>query len=115
MEPTSKSLRRAGKNVWIGPAHPQFKDPDPALQTRLESLIEAAINIMIGFWISAVANVIILPAVGLPVNGHQVMMIGLFMTVVSVARQYIIRRWAQAHLRRAKVAVAASIRRFLNA
>lgn len=78
---------------------------DDALQTRLESLAEAFINIVIGFWISAVANVVILPAVGLPVSMHQVMMIGVFMTFVSVARQYVIRRWAQAHLRRVKNAM----------
>lgn len=83
---------------------------NPSHQTRLESLVEALINILIGFWISAVANVVILPAVGLPVSMHQVMMIGVFMTFVSVARQYVIRRWAQAHLRNLKLRIVEFIK-----
>lgn len=82
-----------------------------ALQTRFESLAEAVINIAIGFWISFAANAVILPLVGLPVNIHQNLMIGFFMTFVSVARQYAIRRWAQVHLRRANVALAEWARR----
>lgn len=68
-------------------------------QTKLESLIEAIINTIIGFCISFVANAVLLPLVGLPVTVSQNILIGLGMTVVSVARQFFIRRWAQYHLR----------------
>ena len=70
------------------------------MQTRLESLVEAFINVVLGYWISFMANAIILPMVGIPVTIKQNLMIGAGMTVVSVARQYAIRRWAQVHLRR---------------
>lgn len=70
------------------------------MQTRLESLVEAVINCVIGYGISFMANAIMLPLVGLPVSIKQNLLIGAGMTVVSVARQYAIRRWAQVHLQR---------------
>lgn len=70
------------------------------MQTRLESLVEAVINCVIGYGISFMANAILLPLVGLPVSIKQNLLIGAGMTVVSVARQYAIRRWAQVHLQR---------------
>ena len=70
------------------------------MQTRLESLVEAFINCIIGYAVSFTANAIILPLVGIPVTVKQNLLIGAGMTVVSVARQYAIRRWAQVHLRR---------------
>lgn len=73
------------------------------MQTKLESLIEAFINVFIGFWISFCANAIVLPLVGLPVSVSQNILIGLALTIVSVARQYTIRRWAQKYLTATKV------------
>lgn len=70
------------------------------MQTRLESLVEAVINCVIGYGISFTANAILLPMVGLPVTVKQNLLIGAGMTAVSVARQYAIRRWAQVHLHR---------------
>jgi hypothetical protein len=84
------------------------------LQTRLESLIEAFINIAIGYWISFLANAIVLPLVGLNVTWRQNLMIGFFMTFVSVARQYGIRRWAQKYLRQFKLVVVAKIKGLLR-
>jgi hypothetical protein len=83
-------------------------------QTRLESFVEAWINVFIGFWISFAANAIVLPMVGLPVSVHQNLMIGFFMTFVSVARSYMIRRWAQAHLRRLQESIVTYLRGALN-
>ena len=69
------------------------------MQTRLESLVEAFINCVVGYLVSFMANAIILPMVGIPVTIKQNLLIGAGMTVVSVARQYAIRRWAQVYLR----------------
>lgn len=74
-------------------------------QTKIESFIEACINTVVGFGISTVANAIILPLVGLPVSLGQNLLIGLGMTLVSVARQYVLRRWAQKHLTNVKESV----------
>lgn len=73
------------------------------MQTRLESLVEAFINCSVGYLVSFTANAIILPMAGIPVTIKQNLLIGAGMTVVSVARQYAIRRWAQVHLRRLQV------------
>lgn len=74
-------------------------------QTKVESFIEACINTVVGFAISTIANAIILPLVGLPVSLGQNLLIGLGMTLVSVARQYVLRRWAQKHLTNVKNSV----------
>ena len=62
-------------------------------QTKLGSFIEAMVNILIGFSINFVANLIILPIVGLPVTIVQNLWIGFFFTFISVFRTYVIRRW----------------------
>jgi hypothetical protein len=62
-------------------------------QTKLGSLIEAFMNVLIGFWINFFANLVILPMVGFHITVGQNLYIGLLYTVVSVARSYVIRRW----------------------
>lgn len=80
---------------------------DAALQTRLESFTEALINIAIGFFINFWGNWFILPLVGFTtLTVKDNFTIGLLFTVISVARQYAIRRWAQKSLRSAKVKTA---------
>jgi hypothetical protein len=73
---------------------------DPAQQTRLESFVEAWINVGIGFGINFAANMLILPQFGFTrLTLATNFVIGMLYTVISVARSYVIRRWAQAHLR----------------
>lgn len=68
-------------------------------QTRLESFVEAWVNVFIGFSINYVANLIILPAVlGVSLSHSANLVIGLIFTVISVARSYAIRRWFNAGL-----------------
>jgi len=67
-------------------------------QTRLGSLIETMTNIIIGFSINWVMNLIVLPLYGFHVTGGQAFTMGLIYTVVSVARGYAIRRWFNARL-----------------
>lgn len=79
-------------------------------QTRLGSFIEAWVNVAIGFGINFAANLLILPLFGftsltLATNFE----IGLLYTVISVVRSYAIRRWFNARLHAASVALAARI------
>ena len=67
-------------------------------QTRLGSFIEAWVNVFIGFGINWCANMAILPMFGFNVSPGQAFHIGIFFTVVSVARSYIVRRWFNARL-----------------
>lgn len=63
------------------------------MQSRLGSFVEALTNIAIGFAINFVANLIILPVVGLPVTIAQNLEIGFWFTIISVVRTYGVRRY----------------------
>ena len=83
-----------------------------ASQTRTGSLIEAWVNVGIGFSINFVANLVILPQFGftsLTLTTNFV--IGLIYTVISVARSYVIRRWFNARLHRMAETLARKLER----
>ncbi len=61
-------------------------------QSRRHSLIEANVNVLIGFTINLIANLIILPAFGYMVSIGDAFGIGLVFTVISVVRSYFVRR-----------------------
>lgn len=67
-------------------------------QTRLGSLYEALINVVIGFSINYLANFVILPLYGFHITAAQNFSMGLLYTGVSIARSYVIRRWFNARL-----------------
>ncbi len=75
-------------------------------QTRIGSLVEACINVLIGFAINFFANLMILPLIGFNITVGQNVFIGVLYTIVSVARSYAIRRWFNARLHSAAQAVA---------
>ena len=79
-------------------------------QTRLGSFIEAWANVAIGFGINFCANLIILPHFGFNVTGGQAFGIGMFFTIISVARSYIVRRWFNARLHAAAERLAGGLR-----
>ena len=61
-------------------------------QSRLHSFIEAWVNVLIGFAVSFIANMLILPAFGFKVSVSQALGIGVAFTIVSVVRSYAVRR-----------------------
>ena len=78
-------------------------------QSRLGSLIEALVNILIGFTINWVANLLVLPWFGFNVTGSQAFGIGVVFTVISLVRSYVIRRWFNARLQAASQQLAGRI------
>ena len=76
-------------------------------QTRLASLIEALCNVLIGLAVSTVANALVFPRFGFYPSLAQNIGISVIYTVISIARQYILRRWFNARLHQAAQAVAA--------
>ena len=62
-------------------------------QSRLSSFIESIANVMIGFWINFMANMLILPLFGWHINVSQNIKIGIIYTAISIVRSYCIRRW----------------------
>jgi hypothetical protein len=62
-------------------------------QTRIDSFMESLTNVLVGFLINFVANIVILPAVfGVPASLAQLGLIGLLYTIISVVRSYTLRR-----------------------
>lgn len=78
-------------------------------QSKLGSLIEACINVLIGFAINFCANMLILPLIGFHITAGQNLFIGVLYTIISVARSYVIRRWFNARLQHAAHALAGRV------
>jgi hypothetical protein len=78
-------------------------------QTRLGSLIEAMINVIIGFAINFTANMLIFPLFGFRITAGANFVMGLIYTVISVARSYCVRRWFNARLHSMSRAMAAKL------
>jgi hypothetical protein len=70
-------------------------------QSRLGSFIEAMVNIVIGYTINFIANLFIFPHFGWEITVKQNIILGVIYTVISVTRQYAIRRWFNKLLRKA--------------
>ena len=62
------------------------------MQSKRNSAFEAATNVAIGYLVSVLANVLILPMFGYNVTIGDSFAIGLAFTVVSLVRSYILRR-----------------------
>ena len=69
-------------------------------QSRIGSLVESIANVMLGFMINLVANMLILPLFGFNVTVKDAFGIGVIFTVISVARSYCVRRWFNGYLHR---------------
>jgi hypothetical protein len=56
------------------------------------SLVEAVTNVVVGYGIAVVTQLIVFPWFGLPAHLDDALAIGAIYTVVSVARSYLLRR-----------------------
>ena len=70
-------------------------------QTPRGAIIEAWVNIIIGFSINYTANLFILPMVGAELTATNNFWLGWLYTAISILRQYAIRRWFNDRLHRA--------------
>jgi len=70
-------------------------------QTKIESLIEALINIAIGYFIGVGSQMLIFPMFDIYVSTGTNFMITAWFTAISLARSYIIRRWFNKRLKQA--------------
>lgn len=63
-----------------------------AIQSRLMSLIEAVTNVVVGFLLALLTQIVIFPWFGLSVSVADNITIGFIFTGISVARSYLLRR-----------------------
>ncbi|HZJ93134.1 MAG TPA: hypothetical protein VFD09_08660 [Thiopseudomonas sp.] len=70
-------------------------------QTRIESLLESIVNIVIGYVVALISQLAVFPMVGIEVPITTNLVIGFWFTLISLVRSYVIRRWFNAGLHRA--------------
>lgn len=61
-------------------------------QSRKASLLEAVINIVVGFTIAVTAQMLIFPLFGVHLEPRSHLFIGVLFTFISLARSYLLRR-----------------------
>lgn len=63
------------------------------MQSRLESLIEAAINVALGYMVALGAQLVVFPwfSINIPMSSN--IAIGIIFTLVSLVRSYALRRF----------------------
>jgi hypothetical protein len=75
-------------------------------QTRMGSLIESLMNIVIGYIVALASQLVIFPLFDINVPLSTNLWIGAWFTAISLVRSYIIRRWFNARLHAAAQAMA---------
>lgn len=80
-------------------------------QSRIGSLIESLINVVIGFGINFTANMLIFPHFGFHITVADNFLLGGIYTAISIARSYVIRRWFNEKLHRMAVAIGKEVSR----
>ena len=78
-------------------------------QSKLGSLIEALMNVAIGLMVSIIANAIVFPRFGFQPSLGENVAISVIYTAISIARQYILRRWFNAQLQQAATRMAKAV------
>ena len=68
------------------------------LQSKLDSFLEALFSTFIGFMVSLVTNIIVMPIMGIPVSFSQNLILTIIFTFVSIVRSYMVRRFANKYL-----------------
>ena len=80
-------------------------------QTKLDSLVEALLSTFIGFVVSFTANLVLMPMLGIPVSLSQNFILTVAFTFVSVARSYLVRRWANKYLSQVRAKIVEFFRK----
>jgi len=63
------------------------------MQTKKHSFCESCVNVAIGYTVAVLSQVVVFPLVGVKASLNQNLKIGLYFTVISLLRSYLIRRW----------------------
>jgi len=63
------------------------------MQTRTMSLLEVCASTAVGYVVAVLSQVAIFPMFGIHIPFSSNLLIGLYFTIISIARGYIVRRW----------------------
>lgn len=62
-------------------------------QSKRGSMAEACLNVAIGYGVALVSQLVVFPLYGIHVPLSTNVAIGVWFTVISLARSYVLRRW----------------------
>jgi hypothetical protein len=62
-------------------------------QSKKHSLYESITNILIGYAVAVISQILIFPLFGINVPIEDNLLIGLYFTIISIARSYTVRRF----------------------
>jgi hypothetical protein len=65
-------------------------------QSRFMSLVESVANVIVGYGVAVVSQILIFPVFGLHTTLAENLKMGAVFTVVSIARSYVLRRLFEA-------------------
>ena len=65
-------------------------------QSRVMSLIESIANVIVGYGVAVITQILIFPIFGLHTTLAQNLKLGLVFTIVSIGRSYALRRFFEA-------------------
>jgi hypothetical protein len=63
------------------------------MQTRLQSGIEACANVLVGYRVALASQLALFPLFDIHIPFSANLWIGLWFTVISLGRSYVLRRW----------------------
>ena len=63
------------------------------MQSKYQSLIESLTNILIGYLTALFSQVLIFPIFNIYVSFQDNLLIGLYFTIISLIRSYLVRRY----------------------
>ena len=67
------------------------------MQTRWMSLMESIANVVVGYMVAVIAQMLVFPLFGMHPTFSQNLWIGLIFTVASLTRSYLLRRVFETH------------------
>jgi len=62
------------------------------MQTKFHSLLESIVNVLIGYGVAVASQALIFPLFGIHIPLSDNLLLGLFFTIVSIVRSYVLRR-----------------------
>ena len=69
------------------------KSASSSLQTRKQSFTESVVNVLIGYGVAVGSQILIFPFFGIHVRLSDNFIMGVYFTVISIIRSYLLRRF----------------------
>lgn len=63
------------------------------MQSRKHSFIESLVNVLIGYLVAVGSQIVIFPMFGIHIPMSDNFIMGLWFTLISIIRSYLLRRW----------------------